>query len=150
MKCPFCNHAEDKVVDSRESSDGSSIRRRRECLKCSRRFTTYEEVQDLLPMVIKKDGRREAFKRDKILGGLQTACQKRPISTASLEAIVIEVEKKLMEKGEKEVPSHDIGELIMGKLKSLDEVAYIRFASVYKDFKDRDAFLSELSQYLKK
>jgi transcriptional repressor NrdR len=150
VKCPFCSHAQDKVVDSRESTDGRSIRRRRECLKCSRRFTTYEEVQEILPLVIKKDGRREAFKREKILKGLQTACQKRPIPTAALEGIVDEIERKLVEKGDKETDSHEIGEMVVGRLKALDEVAYIRFASVYKDFKDREAFVSELSQYLKK
>ena len=150
MKCPFCSHAQDKVVDSREATDGNSIRRRRECLKCERRFTAYEEVQDLLPMVIKKDGRRENFKREKILQGLQNACQKRPIATESLEVLIADIEKRIMEKGEKEIRSHDIGEMVVSRLKSLDEVAYIRFASVYKDFRDREAFLSELSQYFKK
>lgn len=150
MKCPYCSHAEDRVVDSRVSGDGMAIRRRRECLSCNKRFTTYEQVQEILPMVIKKDGRREPFSRQKIMEGLRRACQKRPVAMDSLEQIVYGIEKGLMETGDKEIDSHQIGEMVIIKLRTLDEVAYIRFASVYKEFKDRDAFVAELHEYLKK
>lgn len=148
MKCPFCGYKKDKVVDSRESRDGEAIRRRRECLKCSRRFTTYEHVEHTLPMVIKKDGRREQFDRNKILAGLSKACEKRPISVNKLYELVDEIEKQLYNRMEKEVSSSVIGEMIMEKLAQLDEVAYVRFASVYRQFKDINAFTKELQKFL--
>ena len=144
MKCPFCGYKKDKVVDSRESRDGEAIRRRRECLKCSRRFTTYEQVEHTLPLVIKKDGRREQFDRNKILAGLSKACEKRPISVNKLYEFIDDIEKQLYSKMEKEVSSSAIGEMIMEKLAQLDEVAYVRFASVYRQFKDINQFMKEL------
>lgn len=149
MKCPFCGHIEDKVVDSREGKEGSSIRRRRECLRCRRRFTTYEHVEDVLPVVVKKDGRREAFDRNKILSGLKKACEKRPVSMDALEESVLKIEKKVQESGEKEIPSTMIGEEVMRELHTLDEVAYVRFASVYREFKDINQFMEELRDILK-
>ncbi len=150
MKCPFCSHQEDKVIDSRSSKDGEVIRRRRECLKCESRFTTYEWVEESLPMVVKKDGRRERFNRMKIRQGLTRACEKRPVSADQLEEVVDAIEKKFQETGENEIPSSLIGEEIMDKLKSLDEVAYVRFASVYRSFKDISEFMVELKTLLEK
>jgi transcriptional repressor NrdR len=148
MKCPFCRHLENKVIDSRMSKDGSVIRRRRECLACQRRFTTHERIEEIMPMVIKKDGGREPFDRNKILGGIQKACQKRPISAEDMEATVSRIEEFLQEKGEKELPSSVIGEKIMQELHALDEVAYVRFASVYRSFKDLTDFMSEVKELL--
>ncbi len=149
MKCPFCGHLEDKVVDSRSSKEGDAIRRRRECLKCEGRFTTYERVEDVLPLVIKKDGRREPFDRQKILQGLLKACEKRPVGIVALEDAVSKIEKKLQEGGEKEIPSSAIGEEVMHALHKLDQVAYVRFASVYREFKDINEFMEELRELLK-
>ena len=149
MKCPFCGHLEDKVVDSREGKEGSSIRRRRECLRCRRRFTTYEHIEDVLPVVVKKDGRRELFDRNKILSGLKKACEKRPVGMDALEDAVSRIEKKVQESGEKEIPSTMLGEEVMRELHGLDEVAYVRFASVYREFKDINHFMDELSDILK-
>ncbi len=149
MKCPFCGHLEDKVVDSREAKDGDAIRRRRECLRCRRRFTTYEHIEDVLPVVVKKDGRREMFDRNKILGGLKKACEKRPVGMDVLEEIVTRIEKKAQESGEKEIPSSMVGEEVMRELQSLDEVAYVRFASVYREFKGINEFMDELKDLLK-
>ncbi len=148
MKCPFCRHLENKVVDSRLSRDGSVIRRRRECLNCQRRFTTHERIEEIMPMVIKKNGDREPFDRNKILVGIQKACQKRPISAEAIEGIVNRIEEFLQEKGEKEIPSSVIGEKIMQELHSLDEVAYVRFASVYRSFKDLTDFMIEVKELL--
>lgn len=144
MKCPFCGHKEDKVIDSRSSEEGRSIRRRRECLKCKRRFTTYENIEETSLMVIKKDGRREPFDRKKILSGIKKACEKRPISTQVLEELTDKVEYTLQSKFEKEVGANQIGELLMELLHDLDEVAYVRFASVYRQFKDINQFMKEL------
>jgi transcriptional repressor NrdR len=144
MRCPFCAHLEDRVVDSREAQDGQATRRRRECLACGRRFTTYERLDEVLPAVVKKDGRREAFDREKIVRGLKQACQKRPISAEQLEGLVAAVERQLQESGEKEVPSRVIGERVMARLRELDPVAYVRFASVYRAFEDVGDFMSEL------
>ncbi|MBN2754041.1 MAG: transcriptional repressor NrdR [Candidatus Goldbacteria bacterium] len=148
MKCPYCSHKSDKVVDSRESKDGEAIRRRRECLKCAKRYTTYEQIEHSLPMVVKKDNRREPFDRKKILSGLIKACEKRPVSVEQLEEVVDEIEKQLYSKMEKEVPSTVIGNIIMEKLALMDEVAYVRFASVYRQFKDINAFTKELKKFL--
>ncbi|UCF29791.1 MAG: transcriptional repressor NrdR [bacterium] len=148
MKCPFCGDFDNKVVDSRLSGESDVIRRRRECLECGRRFTTYERVEDILPMVIKKDGRREPFDRNKILTGIKTACQKRPVSVEALEEIVDSVEKKMQEDGEKEIKSSTIGETVMQELHDLDEIAYVRFASVYRSFKDINEFMDELKDLL--
>jgi transcriptional repressor NrdR len=148
MKCPFCAELENKVIDSRLSNQGAVIRRRRECLGCSRRFTTYERVEEILPMVVKKDGRREAFDRTKVLDGLKLALQKRPISAEQLESVVEGIERRLQEMGEKEVPSSVIGEAVMRELAKLDEVAYVRFASVYRSFKDLGEFMSELKELI--
>jgi transcriptional repressor NrdR len=148
MKCPFCTDFDNKVVDSRLSGESDVIRRRRECLGCGRRFTTYERVEDILPMVIKKDDRREPFDRNKILSGIQTACQKRPIPVAVMEEIVERIEKSLQEKGDKEIKSSTIGETVMLELHDLDEVAYVRFASVYRSFKDINEFMDELKDML--
>jgi len=144
MKCPFCDSQEDKVIDSRVSKEGNAIRRRRECLKCGKRFTSYERVEELAPMVIKKDGRRESFNADKIRSGLLIACKKRPIETAKIDEIVDNIEKKLIGLGEKEIPSSSIGEEIMAALKELDKVAYVRFASVYRQFKDINELMDEV------
>lgn len=144
MRCPFCGHPEDKVVDSRESKEGEAIRRRRECLACEKRFTTYERIDEIPYMVIKKDGRREKFDRQKVLNGLLHACEKRPVPMAQLEAIVNGAEALVVESSEREAKTRDIGELIMRHLGQLDKVAYVRFASVYRDFKDVDEFLAEL------
>lgn len=144
MKCPFCNSIEDRVIDSRMSKEGDVIRRRRECLKCEQRFTSYERVEDPLPMVIKKDGRREFFDRHKILTGLKKACEKRPIPIAKLEEIENSIEKKLVSMNVKEIQSSWIGEEVMSQLKELDKVAYVRFASVYRQFKDINELMEEV------
>ncbi len=149
MKCPFCSHMDDKVVDSREGRTGDLIRRRRQCLKCNRRFTTYERIDEIPYMVIKKDGRREKFDRHKILQGLLRACEKRPVATPKLEALVDEAERYVTEAPERERTTTAIGELLMARLKKLDKVAYVRFASVYLDFKDVKEFMSELKGLLK-
>ena len=148
MKCPFCTDFDNKVVDSRLSGESDVIRRRRECLACGRRFTTYERVEDILPMVIKKDGRREAFDRNKVLAGIKTACQKRPVPVAVMEEIVERIEKSVQDKGDKEIDSSTIGETVMLELNDLDEVAYVRFASVYRSFKDINEFMDELKDML--
>jgi transcriptional repressor NrdR len=148
MKCPFCGHAEDRVVDSRESKEGEVIRRRRECLGCSRRFTSYERIDQIPHLVIKKDGRRERFDREKIVAGLLKACEKRDISVRTLEAIADRVEVMVHESPDREVPSVQIGEYLMERLRELDKVAFVRFASVYRDFKDVDQFLSTLKGLL--
>ncbi len=150
MRCPFCQHMEDRVIDSRLSKEGDMIRRRRECSHCLRRFTTYERVEETLPLVIKKDGRRENFDRNKILSGLHKACEKRPISVEVLEKLVDRIEQKLQEGGEREIPSQAIGEKIMQELQSLDQVAYVRFASVYRSFKDVNEFMNEVKELLEK
>jgi transcriptional repressor NrdR len=144
MRCPYCAHIEDKVVDSRESKDGDSIRRRRECLGCSRRFTSYERIDEIPYMVVKKDGKRESFDRNKVLAGLFRACEKRPISTSQLEEIVDEVEKNVQDSLDRELVTTEIGKIIMRRLKSLDKVAYVRFASVYLEFADVSEFMTEL------
>ena len=144
MRCPFCGHIEDKVVDSREAKDGDSIRRRRECLDCGRRFTSYERIDEIPYMVVKKDGKRESFDRTKVLAGLMRACEKRPISMTQLESIVDEIEKELQDSSDREIPTSDVGKIIMRRLKALDKVAYVRFASVYLEFEDVSAFMTEL------
>ncbi len=148
MKCPFCGHQENKVIDSRLSKDGGVIRRRRDCDECGRRFTTYERIEEILPMVIKKDGRRELFDRGKLLGGLKRACEKRPVGVEDLERIVDKVEQTLQECGDREIPTSKIGETVMKELHELDEVAYVRFASVYRQFKDINQFMDELKDIL--
>ncbi len=148
MRCPYCTSLDNKVVDSRMGKEGESIRRRRECLKCEGRFTTYERVEEMLPLVIKKDSRREPFDRQKILSGLKKACEKRPISMEMLEKTVEDIEKSLQEKGLKEIPSTVVGEEVMDSLHRLDEVAYVRFASVYRSFRDINEFMSELKDIL--
>jgi len=150
MKCPFCRHKEDKVVDSRSTAEESAVRRRRECLNCGKRFTTYEYIEEISMLVIKKDGRRESFDRKKILAGIMRACEKRPVSADKLEEIVTEVERGIQKKFEREISSSRIGEMIMEKLKNLDDVAYVRFASVYRQFKDVGQFMSELKDILNK
>jgi transcriptional repressor NrdR len=149
MKCPFCAHLDDKVVDSREGREGDLIRRRRECLKCGRRFTTYERIDEIPYMVVKKDGRRERFDRQKILQGLLKACEKRPVATPKLEALVEDVERFVQESPDRERSTTDIGNLMMTRLKKLDKVAYVRFASVYSDFKDVKEFMNELKWLLR-
>ncbi|WP_447985733.1 transcriptional regulator NrdR [Nitrospira sp. Nam74] len=144
MKCPFCDDLEDKVVDSRMAKEGQVIRRRRECLSCKRRYTTYERVEESLPMVVKKDGRREPFDRLKILAGITKACEKRPISVSTIEAVTDRIEKRIQEMGETELSSNAIGEEVMRELHNIDQVAYVRFASVYREFKDIDQFMDEL------
>jgi len=149
MKCPYCEHTESKVIDSRESRNGFTIRRRRECLSCAKRFTTYEKIEEIPYMVVKKDGRRQRFDDQKLLRGLLKACEKRPISISALEEIVEEIESMLQEKSEKEMPAEDIGQYVMKRLHDLDKVAYVRFASVYRDFKDVIEFKEELEKILK-
>ena len=144
MKCPFCSNLEDKVIDSRTSREGDAIRRRRECLKCGKRFTSYERVDDIIPMVVKKDGRREPFDRMKVLTGLKKACEKRPIGMETLEGITDSIEKKLIGLGVKEIQSTWIGEEVVGALRELDKVAYVRFASVYRQFKDINELMNEV------
>lgn len=148
MKCPFCAELDNKVIDSRLSKDGLSIRRRRECLDCQRRFTTYERVEEVQPLVIKKDGRREPFDRDKIRTGLLKATQKRPISVELIDGFIDQMEREFQETNQKEIIASDIGEMVMKKLHELDEVAYVRFASVYRQFKDLDDFVRELKELL--
>ena len=148
MKCPFCGDQESKVVDSRHSEDGLSIRRRRECLQCQRRFTTYETVESLPIVVVKKDGSRQSFDRNKILNGMLRACEKRPVSLAALETAALDIEQILQNSLEREVSTGQIGELVMERLKPLDEVAYVRFASVYRQFKDINSFMRELNKIL--
>jgi len=150
MKCPFCGHMEDKVVDSRESREGDVIRRRRECLRCDRRFTSYERIDEIPYMVVKKDGTREPFSREKVLAGVMKACEKRPIQMTKIEALVNQVEKYVQESRERERSTEKIGEVIMRRLKELDKVAYVRFASVYLDFKDVTEFMSELKSLVRK
>jgi len=147
--CPFCGHRHDKVVDSRESKEGDVIRRRRQCLSCDRRFTTYERIDEVPYMVIKKDGRREKFDRQKILAGLLKACEKRPVGMTKLAEIADEVEARLMESPEREISTTEIGELVMERLRSLDKIAYVRFASVYRNFQDEEAFFSELRNLMR-
>ncbi len=149
MKCPFCGHLEDKVVDSRESKEREAIRRRRECLNCQRRFTTYERIDEIPYMVVKKDGRREKFDRQKVLNGLLHACEKRPVGMPALEATVNEIETRVMDASEREVQTSEIGQLIMDRLRLLDKVAYVRFASVYLDFKNVQEFMDELQTLLR-
>jgi len=149
MKCPFCGFVNDKVVDSRESKEGESIRRRRECLKCEKRFTTYERIDEIPYMVVKKDGRREKFDRQKVLSGILRACEKRPVSMGKMEQIVNEVETYVIDSPERERKTSEVGEVIMQRLKKLDKVAYVRFASVYMDFKDVKEFMHELKDLLK-
>ena len=148
MKCPFCGEIDNKVIDSRLSKDSNVIRRRRECLECSRRFTTYEHIEEIPIMIIKKDGRREVFSRDKIRSGIKKACEKRNISMNVIEDFIDDLERDLRETGEKEIPSTDLGEKIMIKLHEMDDVAYVRFASVYREFKDVNDFVSELKGLL--
>ena len=149
MQCPFCQSPNSSVIDSRDSGDGEAIRRRRECESCQKRFTTYERVEELLPLVIKKDGRREAFSRQKLVMGLQKACEKRPISREKIEEMVDRIEQGLQEMGEKEIISKEIGKRLMKELHQLDQVAYVRFASVYREFKDVNQFMDELKGLLK-
>ena len=148
MKCPYCSYPESKVDDSRHSDDGLSIRRRRECLQCQRRFTTYETVESLPIVVVKKDGSRQSFDRNKILNGMLRACEKRPVSLAALETAALDIEQILQNSLEREVSTGQIGELVMERLKPLDEVAYVRFASVYRQFKDINSFMRELNKIL--
>lgn len=148
MKCPFCGYIEDKVIDSRLSQDGNTTRRRRECLQCAKRFTTYERVEDTLPLVVKKDGTRETFDRTKILGGVVKACEKRPVSIEEIEKAADRLEQKFLDMGDREIQSSVIGEAVMEELKGLDEVAYVRFASVYREFRDINEFMSELKELL--
>src|SRR6267142_3222366 len=149
MRCPFCSAVEDKVVDTRPSDNDQVIRRRRECVGCGRRFTTYERVDEVLPMIIKKDGRREPFDRAKVLAGLKKACEKRLISMATLEAVADRIEKRIQERGEAEVPCRVVGEEVMSELHQLDQVAYVRFASVYREFKDVAQFMDEVKGLIK-
>ncbi len=148
MKCPYCGFQESKVIDSRHSEDSTSIRRRRECLSCQKRFTTYETVESLPIVVIKKDGSRQSFDRNKLINGMVRACEKRPVSLSSIEAAVTEIEQIIQNSLEREVKTSYIGELVMERLKPLDEVAYVRFASVYRQFKDINSFMAELNKLL--
>jgi transcriptional repressor NrdR len=149
MNCPFCGHLEDKVVDSRESREGDAIRRRRQCLKCERRFTTYERIDEVPYMVIKKDGRREKFDRQKVLSGLLKACEKRPVSMGKLADLVNHVEAKVTDSPDREISTIEIGEFLMDRLRDLDKIAYVRFASVYRDFQDEQAFFEELKTLMR-
>ena len=149
MKCPFCNHLHDKVVDSRESKEGDAIRRRRECLSCERRYTTYERIDEVPYMVVKKDGRREKFDRQKVLGGLLKACEKRPVSMAKLSDLVNRVESKVSDSPDREISTTEIGEFLIDSLRDLDKIAYVRFASVYRDFQDEEAFFNELKALMR-
>jgi transcriptional repressor NrdR len=150
MTCPFCEHKQDRVIDSRESKEGDVIRRRRECLKCARRFTTYERSDEIPYMVVKRDGRREKFDRQKVLEGLIKACEKRPVPMAKLAEVVDEVESTLADSSEREISTTEVGELLMRRLRTLDKIAYVRFASVYRDFQDVEAFLVELKDLLQR
>ena len=149
MKCPFCNHLEDKVVDSRESKEGGAIRRRRECLACERRFTTYERIDEVPYMAVKKDGRREKFDRQKVLTGLLKACEKRPVGMGKLADLVNQVESRVSDSPDREISTTEIGEFLMESLKDLDKIAYVRFASVYRDFQDEQAFVNELKNLMR-
>src|ERR1700676_556544 len=149
MKCPFCSHLHDKVVDSRESKEGDAIRRRRECLECERRFTTYERIDEVPYMAVKKDGRREKFDRQKVLGGLLKACEKRPVSMAKLSEMVDRVESKVSDSPDREISTIDVGEFLMDNLREMDKIAYVRFASVYRDFQDEQAFFDELKNLMR-
>jgi len=149
VKCPFCNHLHDKVVDSRESKEGEAIRRRRECLACERRFTTYERIDEVPYMAVKKDGRREKFDRQKVLAGLLKACEKRPVSMAKLSDLVNQVEARVGDSPDREISTTDIGEFLMESLRDLDKIAYVRFASVYRDFQDEQAFFNELKNLMR-
>jgi transcriptional repressor NrdR len=148
MKCPFCGEMDNKVIDSRVSKDGAAIRRRRECIDCTRRFTTYEHIEEMPIMIVKKDGRREVFSRDKVRSGMQKACQKLDISMNAIEDFIEDLERDLRETGEKEIPSKVVGERIMARLHSLNDIAYVRFASVYREFKDVNDFVAELKTLL--
>ncbi|MDD2457458.1 MAG: transcriptional regulator NrdR [Eubacteriales bacterium] len=150
MRCPFCSHGEDRVIDSRPSDEGSAIRRRRECIACGGRFTTYEKIETLPLLVIKKDGSREPFDRDKLISGVLKSCEKRPVSTSQIETLVNNIETSNQNSLKREVTSHEIGEMVMDGLKKIDEVAYVRFASVYRQFKDVNSFLDELNQMMRK
>ena len=150
MTCPFCANKTDKVVDSRESKDADVVRRRRQCLACGRRFTTYERIDEVPYLVIKKDGRREKFDRQKVLAGLLKACEKRPVGMAKLAAIVDEIEARLMDNPERELSTTDIGELLIDRLRALDKIAYVRFASVYRDFQDEEALFNEIKNLIRK
>ncbi len=149
MRCPYCGNKNDSVIDSRASTNGSSVRRRRKCLKCKKRFTTYEYVERVPLMVVKKDGRREPFEREKLLNGIMVACEKRPVSVKRVEKVVDDIEKYIERKHDKEVASREIGELVMKHLHTLDEIAYVRFASVYRQFRDVGQFVKELKQFFK-
>lgn len=149
MTCPFCGHLQDRVVDSRETKEGDVVRRRRECLACQRRFTTYERIDEIPYMVVKKDGRREKFDRQKVLTGLLKACEKRPVAMSKLAEIVNEVEAKLLDNPEREISTTVVGELLITRLRGLDKIAYVRFASVYRDFQDEEAFFNELKQMMR-
>lgn len=149
MKCPYCNSFENRVMDSRFRKEGNVIRRRRKCNNCDKRFTTYERIEDNLPLVEKKDGRRESFDRQKLLSGIQKACEKRPVSLERMEEVVSGIEQQIQELGEREIKSQDVGEILMQKLHDLDKVAYVRFASVYREFKDLNEFMSQLKTLLK-
>ena len=149
MRCPYCGYKESKVVDSRPAEEGSSIRRRRECLQCEKRFTTYETVESLPMVVIKKDGSRQSFDRSKIMQGIQRSCEKRPVSVADMERMASEIEQEIQNSLEREVKTEEIGALVMERLKPMDEVAYVRFASVYREFRDIDTFLNELKVLMK-
>ena len=149
MKCPYCTQIDNKVIDSRLSKDGRTIRRRRECMECERRFTTYEKLEEVLPMVVKKDGRREPFNREKIIEGMKKSCQKRPISITRIEEFVDSMESYFQELGKREIESKEVGERVINNLKDWDEVAYVRFASVYRQFKDINEFMAELEGILK-
>ena len=149
MRCPFCGYLVDRVVDSRESKEGEAIRRRRQCLSCERRFTTYERIDEVPYMVVKKDGRREKFDRQKVLGGLLKASEKRPVSMASLSEIVNQIEARVMDLPDREIPTTTIGEMLMERLRVLDKIAYVRFASVYRDFQDEEAFFEELKNLIR-
>lgn len=148
MKCPYCLYYESKVVDSRPTEEGQAIRRRRECIKCSKRFTTYEKIEEIPIIVVKKDGNRQSYDRNKLLNGIIKSCEKRPVSISVIEKMVDEIEKKLYNSLEREVTSVEIGEMIMNKLKDIDEVSYVRFASVYRQFKDLNSFMDELKKIL--
>ena len=150
MRCLFCGHTESKVIDSRSTEEGNTIRRRRECLECGKRFTTYEKIETIPMIVIKKDGVRETFDRDKVLNGILRACEKRPVSLSEIERVIDDIESKLYNMLEREVTSERIGEMVMERLKDLDDIAYVRFASVYRQFKDINSFMDELAKIIKK
>lgn len=148
MRCPYCNYIESKVVDSRPTDEGQAIRRRRECIDCGRRFTTYEKVEEIPIIVVKKDGNRQVYNRNKLLNGIIKSCEKRPVSMNEIENVVDDIEKKLSNSLEKEITSREIGEMVMNRLKGIDEVSYVRFASVYRQFKDVNSFMDELKKIL--